>query len=62
MPDVVIKWPRCTLVFTEQEFRELLTAREDLWIAALRRGKGYSRAEKAQERKSQKRSEGIVEY
>lgn len=49
MADVVIKWPRCVLVFTEQEFRELLTAREDLWIAALRRGKGYSRFEKAQD-------------
>lgn len=52
MADVIIKWPRCVLVFTESEFRELLKAREDLWVAALRRGKGYARAEKSLNRKT----------
>ena len=51
MADVVIKWPKCVLVFTETEFRELLKAREDLWVQALRRGKSYSRAVNEENRK-----------
>jgi uncharacterized protein with PhoU and TrkA domain len=42
MSDVLIKWPGCVLVFTEDEFRELLKEREDLWVIALRRGKHYA--------------------
>ena len=49
---IVVRYPRHLVALTEDELQELLKAQPDIWAAAIRRGKGYARAEKAMERRS----------
>ena len=48
---IVVRYPRHFVVLTEDELQELLKGQPDIWAAAIRRGKGYARAEKAMERR-----------
>ena len=48
---IVVRYPRHFVVLTEDELQELLKGQPDIWAAAIRRGKGYARAEKAMVRK-----------
>ena len=48
---IVVRYPRHLVALTEDELQELLKAQPDIWAAAIRRGKGYARAEKAMERR-----------
>ena len=51
MPDVVIRMPRCILVFKQDEIMDMLKQHPDLWATSLKRGKGISRLEKSMERR-----------
>ena len=48
---IVVRYPRHLVALTEDELQQLLKGQPDIWEAAIRRGKGYARVEKAMERK-----------
>ncbi len=48
---IVVRYPRHLVALTEDELQQLLKAQPDIWAAAIKRGKGYARAEKAMVRK-----------
>ncbi|WP_169716786.1 hypothetical protein [Sporomusa acidovorans] len=49
--EIVIRLPRCILVLKHDEIMAMLKVNPSIWAQALRRGKGYSRTEKAMSRK-----------
>ena len=48
---IVVRYPRHLVALTEEELQQLLKAQPDIWAVAIKRGKGYARAEKAMVRK-----------
>lgn len=56
---VEIKLPGCLLVFTPSELQSLLAKDKRLWAEALRRGKGFKRAQAAQERAEKTPAKGV---
>lgn len=48
---IVIRGPRCLLILSWLELMDLFRSRQDLLAEALKRGKAFLRAERAQDRK-----------
>jgi hypothetical protein len=46
MGQLIIKVSKCTLVLEESELMKCMAAKPDIFQAAIRRGKGFLRAEK----------------
>jgi hypothetical protein len=49
---IVIQMTRCILVLAEEELYSLLKLRPEIWMEAIKRGKGLARTEKSLERKA----------
>jgi len=54
MAYIEIKLPKCRLFLTEREMLRLLNQDPDLWMLALKRGKGITRARQARARQRAK--------
>lgn len=51
---IEIKMQKCVLYFTEAELQKILANEPQLWAAALKRGKAFTRAEAAECRQRKK--------